>query len=313
MNVVNIIFNILTSGMPACILALGVFLTFRLLDFADMTAEGSFLTGGAIAIAMINAGINPFLATLCGMLGGACCGFITGTLHTKLGIPKLLSGIITMTATTSIALLILGTGKEGSFFGNNITLSTDAVTIYSMFYNIDAPQFNSMIRAAVMLIVVLLVFLVAYYFFGTEYGAAIRATGMNGRMARAQGINTNISTIAAVSISNALIGLAGALFVQEQRSCDIKSASGFLVIGLASILIGEAIFGKRSFKNWLISVGLGAIIYFTIVTLAIEFGLDTNLKYLLYAILITLALCLPLIKGKGKELLDKFKEKKEAN
>lgn len=307
MQIVNVILNILTSGLPCCILALGVFLTFRLLDFADMTAEGSFLIGGALTLAFITLGMNAWLATLIGTLGGGLCGFITGFLHTKLGIPKLLSGIITMTASTSVALLILGLGKSDSLFNNNITLHGED-TIYSMFYLSNFVQYNTIIRVGIMAGIVIIVFIAAYYFFGTEYGAAIRATGMNERMARAQGINTTGSTIACVTISNALIGLAGAMFVQEQRSCDIKSASGFLVIGLSSVLIGEAVFGKRSFKNWLISIALGAVLYFAIVTSAIELGLNTNLKYLLYAVLITIALCLPTIKKLFRKMFHRKKK-----
>ena len=142
-----------------------------------------------------------------------------------------------------------------------------------------------------------------YYFFGTEYGMAIRATGMNEKMAKSQGINTNIACIACVSISNALIGLGGALYVQDSLSIGAGNAAGYLVIGLASILIGEAIFGKRTFKNWLISVALGAILYFTIITIAIRLGFPTELKNLLYAVLITIALCIPLMKKGINELI----------
>jgi len=147
-----------------------------------------------------------------------------------------------------------------------------------------------------MALFVVLMLVVIYYFFGTEYGMAIRATGMNERMARAQGINTDVAKIICVGISNALIGLAGALWAQDARSMDVKSAAGFLVVGLAAILIGESIFGKRSFKNWIISVVLGGIVYYVIITLAIELGFPTQLKNFLYAVLITIALCLPIIK-----------------
>ncbi len=285
-------------------MALGIFLTYRILDFADLTAEGSFLIGGATCLSMIKNGVNPILATLCGFLAGGVCGFITGILNTQLKIPKILSGIITMTASASIAMVIMGTTVHGNPFTNLVTLGNDSVTIFSAIQpGGDFKKYNMLIEAGLMLAIVVLVIVVLYLFFGTEYGMAIRTTGMNEKMARANGINTNLATIVCVTLSNAIIGLAGCLFVQDSRSIDIKTASGFLVIGLASIIIGEAIFGKRTFKNWLISVSMGAIIYFTVVTIALEAGFPTQLKNLLYALLITIALCIPLIKSlfkKGK-------------
>lgn len=302
--IVNVILNILTSGLPCCLLALGIFLTYRLLDFADLTAEGSLLVGGTLAASLIKVGVNPAIATITGMVGGGICGFITGILNTKLSIPKLLSGIITMTASSSLALLIIGISKKGALFANLVTL-IDEKTIYSTFYLPSFPKWNLVIETVIMAIVVTIVAIAIYLFFGTEYGMAIRATGMNEQMARAEGINTTRATIACVTISNALIGLAGAMYAQDRMSMDVKGATGFLVIGLASILIGEAIFGKRTFKNWMISVLLGAIVYFVIVTLAIELGFPTELKNLLYAVLITIALCLPLFKALFTKLFKK--------
>lgn len=310
--VVSVIFNILTSGLPCALLALGIFLTYRLLDFADLTAEGSFLLGGVTCLSMIYNGVNPFLATLVGFFAGLACGLVTGILNTILKIPKLLSGIITMTASASIALLIMGTTKPGSMFSNLVTLDVNTKTIYHYFY-LDNAMFNPMMKAIVMLVVVIAVILGVYFFFGTEYGMAIRATGMNEKMARAQGINTRRATIICVSISNGLIGLAGALFAQDQGSIDVKSASGFLVIGLASILIGEAIFGKRSFSNWITSVTLGAILYFVIVNVAIELGFPTQLKNLLYAVLITIALCIPFMKAGVKYLFTRKRKKRKGD
>lgn len=316
MEVLNVIFNILTSGLPCCLLAIGVFLTFRLLDFADMTAEGSFLLGAALTAACIYRGINPFLATILGMLVGVICGIITGVLNRILKIPKLLSGIITLTASASIALMIMGITNPQDFFGTQIPLASKlspdspVQTIYSIFYPWN--QWNRLVETIVMVVIVLIVIVGIYYFFGTEYGMAIRATGMNEKMARSQGINTTIATITCIAISNGLIALAGALYVQDALSVSTVSATGYLVIGLASILIGEAIFGKRSFKNWLISVALGAILYFTIITIAIKLGLPTQLKSLLYAILITIALCIPLIRKGITHLIKKIGRKKQT-
>ena len=304
MDFLNIVFNILTSGLPCCLLAIGVFLTFRLLDFADMTAEGSFLLGAALTASCIYNGMNPFLATLLGMLVGIVCGIITGTLNRLLKIPKLLSGIITLTASMSIAMLIMGITRPSQIFATQVPLSLSEghKTIYSIFYNSSlnkmAPDFpwNKLIETSVMVVVVLVMIVAIYYFFGTE----------------SQGINTNISSISCVAISNGLIGLAGALYVQDALSVSTVSATGYLVIGLASILIGEAIFGKRTFKNWLISVALGAILYFTIITIAIRLGFPTELKSLLYAILITIALCIPLIRKLINKIINKVRRKEQT-
>jgi putative ABC transport system permease protein len=304
MDFLNLLLIILTSGIPCALLAIGIFITYRLLDFADLTAEGSFLIGGAICVTIIKNGGNPALATVVSLFGGAICGLITGLLNTKLKIPKLLSGIITMTAATSIAMAIMGATVEEAFT-NLVVLGRADNTIYSVFY--PGGIWNMVIESAIMAAIVIVAIFIIYFFFGTEYGMAIRATGINSKMARSQGINTDLATIVAVTIANALIGLAGALCAQDSRSMDIKSSAGYLVIGLASILIGESIFGKRNFKNWLISVSLGAIVYFIIVNVALKLGFPTELKNLLYAILITLALCLPFIKSFFIKL---FKKKK---
>ena len=311
MYVLNIIFNILTSGLPCCLLAIGIFLTFRVLDFADLTAEGSFLLGAALTAACIYNGMNPFLATLLCMIVGSACGIVTGFLNRVLKIPKLLSGIITLTASASIAMLIMGITSPTQIFAMQVPLSLNAghQTIYSIFY--PGNQWNKLVETIVMVVVVVIVIVAVYYFFGTEYGMAIRATGMNEKMARSQGINTTGATITCIAISNGLIGLAGALYVQDALSVSTVSATGYLVIGLASILIGEAIFGKRSFKNWLISVALGAILYFMIITIAIRLGFPTELKSLLYAILIAIALCIPLMKSGIQSLIKNIKARKE--
>lgn len=299
MDILSIILNILTSGLPCVLLALGIFLTYRVLDFADLTAEGSFLIGASLTAMLIYFKINPFIATFAGLLGGVICGLITGFLNRILKIPKLLSGIITMTASASLAMLIMGFTKPDQFFYLQIPLSVekggDIQTIYSIFYPWN--EYNRVVEVAVMVVFVVAIIVGLYYFFGTEYGMAIRSTGMNEKMARSQGINTTAATIVCIAISNGLIGLGGALYVQDVLSVSTISAIGYLVIGLASILIGEAIFGKRSFKNWLISVSLGSIVYFVIITVATELGFPTQLKNLLYAILITIALCLPAIKN----------------
>ena len=303
MDILDIIRTVLSTGLPCCILAIGIFITFRLLDFADMTAEGSFLLGGALTGLILVKTNNPFLATLAGAGAGAICGLITGVLNRLVKIPKLLSGIITMTAASSIAYVLFSL-TTGVFWSSQITSThINGKVIYDIL-----PKLQGWNIPIIMGAIVIVVALLIYFFFGTEYGMAIRATGMNERMARAQGINTNIATIVGVAISNALIGLAGALYIQKTRAFFTTSATGYLIVGLASILIGEAIFGKRSFKNCLISVCLGAIVYFIIITIAIKLNMPGELLQALYAVLIVLALCIPLF----RELISKIGKKKET-
>lgn len=310
LDIISIIF---TQGLPVCIIAIGIFLTFRLLDFADMTAEGSFLISAAITVASLNAGVNPFLAILFAMLGGACCGIITGVLNRFLKVPKLLSGIITMTACGGLVFFIMGFDPIKESFRGSLSLGLDAETIYTLVYRI--PGENVVYEILLMAIIVILAILIVYFFFGTEYGMAIRTTGMNEEMAKAQGINTDISTIVCIAISNALIALGACLIYQEGGQVRIGIESGRLVIGLASVLIGEAVFGNKTFKNWLISVALGAIVYYLIITIVLNVGSTQfknamdSIKKLIYAILITIALCIPSFKKWVKSLIDKGKKK----
>ena len=293
MDITELIRLTLSMGLPCCLLALGVFLTFRILDFADMTAEGSLLIGGAACALMITKNVPPLIATFVGMLAGGVCGFITGFRNRVLKIPKLLSGIITMTASGSIALLLFGIAN-GRIFASEINGIDNSKTIFGF---LDPKIFHGWQQVMVVAVIVAIVLAVAYFFFGTEYGMAIRATGINEKMAKSQGINTTVTTIICVSISNALIGLAGALIAQIDSGMNAQGATGYLVVGLASILIGETLFGKRSFKNALISISLGSILYFAIIMLATQvFKMPTDLTKLLYAFLIALALCLPMIK-----------------
>ena len=298
---------ILSMGLPCCLLALGVFLTFRVLDFADMTAEGSMLIGGAACALLIKHNVPAILATLVGMLAGAVCGFITGFLNRVLKIPKLLSGIITMTASGSLALVLFGLANNTAFAAA-VDLGGDSQTIFSFL----SPQiFKGWQQVIVTSVVVIIVMCAIYFFFGTEYGMAIRATGVNEKMAKSQGINTTVTTIICVSISNAMIGLAGSMIAQIDNGMHTQSATGYLVVGLASILIGETIFGRRSFRNSLISISLGSILYFTILTLAtFVFKMPDEMSKLLYAILIVIALCLPMIKQGVVKLFTKGKGEK---
>ena len=304
MSFIDSLRSVLTDGFMCTLIALGVFLTFRLLDFADMTAEGSILIGGAVCALMIKKGLPPAVGTLGGMLGGAACGFVTGFLNRILKVPKLLSGIITLTASASMAILIFSAANNS--FPSTIVKVGDN-TIFSF---MKAEIFKGWQRVIMFGGIAIIVMLLVYFFFGTEYGMAIRATGINEKMAKSQGINTTVTTIICVAISNAIIGLAGALLLQRKTSgFDVTSATGFLIVGLASILIGEAVFGKRSFRNCLISICLGSILYFTIYTVTSEvFHIQPELDKLIYAVLIVLALCLPMIKESVKKLFTRKRE-----
>lgn len=283
------IFYILQDGIELgliwSIMTLGIFISFRVLNFPDLTAEGTVTLGSAIAISLIINNVSPVMATLIALFGGFIAGMITGILHTKLKIPPILAGIISMTGLYSINLRVMG--KASIYLG-------DLNTVYTFFRNLINEPFIS--KALTTLIVVILIFFILYWFFGTEIGMSIRATGMNPKMSSAQGINTNVMIILGLAISNALIAVSGALSAQSAKSANMDIGKGTIVIGLASIILGEVIFGKRSFKNWLISVILGSIIYQALVGIAIALGLNPNDLKLLQAILIAFILALPLIK-----------------
>ena len=272
-----IITDSLNLGFAYGLLALGIFISYRLLDFADLTAEGSFTLGGAFTAALIFNGINPILSTFLSIFVGFIAGIITGLLHTKLKIPSLLSGIITMTALFSINMILMGIGKDSKY--DSVVYLSKLDTIYELFSVFKLRYLNIILLN---FIIVSLVTLFCYWLFGTEFGMSLRATGMNQKMARAQGINTSLMIIIGLGISNALISLSAALVAQANQSADVNMGIGTLVVGLASIIIGEAIFGKRNFCNWIISVVLGSVLYYLIIDIAINLGLDSYLLKLLF-------------------------------
>lgn len=318
-----ILIDMFKTGLPYALLALGIFISYRVLDIADLSCEGSFTLGGALSAVLLVLGWNPFLATLMGMLAGFLAGIITGLIHTKLKITALLSGIITMTGLFSINLVIMGfaptvipdpingfivsysdSGYSALVNLNGLNINGEPIQrIYDTFLAFFSKNNFNMIFIS--LIIVVLIASICYWFFGTEIGMSLRATGINPKMARAQGINTNAMIILGLGISNAIIALGGSLFAQTQKSASSTMGVGVLVIGLASIIIGEGIFGKRTFKNWLISVLLGAIAYYLIVVVAIQLGLPSHYQKLLYALLILIVLVIPqlrkMIFGGGKK------------
>lgn len=272
-------------GLLWAIMTIGVFITYRILDFADLTVEGSITTGAAVSATLVVSGMNPFLATLIAIFAGMGAGLITGLLHTKLKIPALLSGILTMIALYSINIRIMAKA-------NVSLLRVD--TVFSPFTAMGLDIRNAVIVFG--LICVVAVILVLYWFFGTEIGCAIRATGNNPRMIRAQGVKTDTMIILGLVISNGLVAFAGALIGQFQSYADIQMGIGSIVIGLASVIIGEVLFGTRNFMNTLFSLMLGAIAYRIIIAVVLELGLAPTDLRLFTAITVAIALSFPVFR-----------------
>lgn len=281
-------------GLIWALLGIGVFISFRILDFADLTAEGSITLGSSIAAVMIIQTESIILAIIVAVIAGFIAGIFTGLLHTKLKIPPILSGIIMLTALYSINLKILQKASV-SLFGNT--------TLYTYLRNIISDPFYA--KSLTSLLILGVVSIGIYYLFGTELGIGIRATGMNKKMAKVQGINTDRVIIFGLALSNAIIALCGALIAQSDRQATLDLGRGTIVIGLASIIIGEILFGKKSFKNSLISVILGSIVFQILIGVAIGLGLNPNSLKLIQAILIAVILGMPVIK--------KALKKKEKN
>ncbi len=281
----EIIKGALMLGLLWSVMTIGVYITYRILDIADLTVEGSITMGAAIAAFCISNGMNPYLSTLLALIGGMAAGLVTGLLHTKLKIPALLSGILTMIALYSINLRIMGRA-------NISLLRVD--TIYTSFTNMGMDKTSSIIVLGLICIVILIGIL--YWFFGTEVGCAIRATGNNPQMARAQGINTRNMIILGLVISNGLVAFSGALIAQSQSFADIQMGIGSIVIGLASVIIGEVLFGKKNFYSRLISLVLGAFTYRFIIAIVLKLGMAANDLKLFTAITVAVALALPMFK-----------------
>lgn len=286
----DLVLSTVAQGLLWAVLAIGLFITFRILDIADLSIEGTYPLGGAIAVMTISGGGSPLLAVLLAFFGGCVAGAVTGFLHTKLKIPALLAGILTMIGLYSINLRIMGRATT-SILGEE--------TVYTFF---ETHMSKVSATLVVGLVATLVVWFFCYIFFGTELGAAIRATGDNPQMIRAQGINTDITIMLGLIISNGFVGITGALLSQSNGYADVNMGTGVLVTGLASIIIGEVLFGTRSFKNWLISVVLGSIVYRGVVAFVLWLGMNPNDLKLLTAVIVAVALALPLIKSKMQKL-----------
>ena len=294
-SLLNAIPGGIAQGLIWAILALGVYVTYKILDFADLTVDGSLATGGCVAIVLTVAGWHPVLSMLVAFFAGAVAGVITALLNTKLKIPAILSGILTMSALYSINKRILG-GRANVSANATTTLIGRVSKLLNMDYRGLDKNIISIIICVTLLIAVV-AFL--YWFFGTEQGSAIRATGNNRVMATAQGINTDRAKLIALALSNGLAGLSGAMLSQHNFSADVNMASGTIVIGLASVVIGELIFGEKlSFWLKLTGVVVGSLVYRLIFVFAVQLGLKTDDLKLISSIIIVIALCLPEIKKK---------------
>ena len=284
----DLVLSTVSQGLLWAIMALGVFLTFRVLDIADLSVEGTFPLGAAVAATLIDAGHSVWFAMLIALIAGCIGGTVTALLTTKLKIPALLSGILTMIGLYSVNLMIIGKA--------NVPLLR-AETVFTL--TEDLFGVSSVVATLIVgLIATTVVGVIMYWFFGTVLGTAIRATGCNPQMARAQGINTNVMVILGLLISNGLVALSGALVAQSNGFADVGMGTGTIVIGLASVIIGEVLFGTRSFKNWLISVVLGSVVYRAVIAIVLELGMPPNDLKLFTAVLVAIALSLPLIKNK---------------
>ena len=289
----QVLLGALSLGLLWAIMTIGVYITYRILDIADLTVEGSLPLGGAIACVLITQKVNPYLASCIALLGGCLAGLCTGLLHTKLKIPALLSGILTMIALYSINLRIMGSP----------TLSIlRQPTVFKPLTTLGLDKNLSIIIVGV--VASLLIITLLYWFFGTELGSSIRATGNNQKMVRAQGVNTDTMKILGLVISNGLVALSGAFIAQSQNFADVQMGTGSIVIGLASLIIGEVLFGGRSFYRRLLALILGAVAYRIIIALVLKMGMNSNDLKLFTAITVAICLWLP----QGKELIRKIKK-----
>lgn len=284
----DLIIGTIGQGLLWSLLAVGVFLTFRVLDIADLTVEGSFPMGAAISAILLINGFNPIVSILGAAVGGMIAGAVTGWIHTKLKIPALLAGILTMIALYSINLHIMGKA-------NVPLLRVD--TIYTMLGQV-LPLDRTLMLAIVGLIVAVVTCLVLFWFFGTEIGAALRATGVNPQMIRAQGVNTDTMIVLGLLLSNGFVAVSGALIAQGNGYADVGMGIGTIVIGLASVIIGEVIFGTKSFVRSLIAVVLGSIVYRIVIAIVLYIGMPPNDLKLFTAVLVVIALSLPTLKAK---------------
>ena len=278
------------QGLIWGIMAIGVYITFRVLDVADLTVDGSLCTGGAVCIMMMLAGCNVWVAMLIATVAGLLTGLMTGLFHTFMGIPAILAGILTQLSLYSINLKIMGKANQA--------INVDKYDLLiSLRWVKQAILGNPLIMVSILIVALIVVL---YWFFGTELGCSIRATGANPNMSRAQGINTDLNKVLGLMLSNGLVAFSGALLSQYQGFADVSMGRGAIVISLAAVIIGEAVFSRifRNFALKLLAVVFGSIIYYVVIQIVIQLGLDANLLKLLSAVVVAIFLAVPYWKGK---------------
>lgn len=284
----------IAQGLIWGIMALGVYITFRILDFADMTVDGTLALGGAVTVMLIQGGMHPAVAVIFGFLAGMMAGLVTGILHTALGIPGILAGILTQISLYSINLGIMGKANQ------SIGIGQEGLIASLRFVSAD-DSWKFFLR---LILICLALVLLTYWFFGTELGTAIRATGCNPQMSRAQGINTNVTKVIALMIGNGLVGLCGGIYAQYQGSADVNSGRGAIVIGLAAVIISEVLFGKLcagkkfSFAYTLAALFVGAILYYVAYTFVLWLKMPSDYMKLFSAVVVAVFLAIPYMKEK---------------
>ena len=290
-KLLNALPGAVSQGVIWGLMAIGVYITYRILDVADLTVDGSIATGGAVAAMLVIGGCNVWVALLVAFLAGMLAGFVTGVFHTFMGIPAILSGILTQLALYSINLRIMGDKA-------NVALSVNKYNLLVSSRNARALSLENPLIVLVIFTAALIALL--YWFFGTERGCSLRATGANANMARAQGINTNFDKVIGLMLSNGIVALSGGLLTQYQGFADVGMGRGAIVIGLAAVIIGEVVFSKvfHNFGLKLLAVSLGAIIYYIVIQVVLWLGLNTNDLKLLTALVVAIFLATPYWKAK---------------
>ena len=301
LNFINALPGAISQGLIWGIMAIGVYITYKILDIADLTVDGSFCTGAAVFVVLYTGGTNLWIAMLASTLAGMLAGLVTGVLHTFCGIPAILSGILTQLGLWSINMAIMGMKATVA-----INVSTpemlDKLLVSLRFVQDVAKGARPFYRHPILVVGIFTVILVAilYWFFGTELGCSLRATGSNQNMARAQGINTNFCKVLGLMISNGLVSLSGSLLAQYNSASEINMGRGAIVIGLAAVIIGEVAFSKlfNNFALKLLSVSIGAIIYYIVIQAVLAMGLNPNYLKLLSAVVVAIFLSIPFWKNK---------------
>lgn len=284
MGLISALPGAVSQGLIWGIMAIGVYITYKILDIADLTVDGSICTGAAVCTMLVINGVNVWLAMLCALIAGILCGVITGLFHTFLGIPPILAGILTQLILWSVNLKIMGKANQ---------------SISARNYSVVIAQMNTTKAIIVLFCFIAVIVALLYWFFGTELGCSLRSTGCNLNMSRAQGINTNLNKIIGLGLSNGLVALSGALLCQYQGYTDINMGRGAIVIGLAAVIVGEAIVSKISsnFAVRLCGVVLGGVIYYVVYQVVIFAGFDTDLLKMFSAIVVALFLGIPHLKA----------------